>query len=127
MRPGMQTARVFDAAKAGIARQGHSSSCGPLSSPPQSGEYAVKEHEFTVILAGISEITDEAANALFEAGCDDGSPGSCDGVVSVDFHRDAATLEAAIQSAVADVRKAGFQVERVEIYPDSTALTAKAS
>jgi hypothetical protein len=86
----------------------------------------VKEHEFTVILDGISEITDEAANALYEAGCDDGSPGSCDGVVSVDFHRDAPTLESAIQSAVADIRKAGYQVQRVEIYPDSSAIAAKA-
>ena len=87
----------------------------------------MKEQEFTVILAGISEITDEAANALYEAGCDDGSPGSCDGVVSVDFHRDAPTLESAIQSAVADIRKAGYQVERVEIYPHSSAIAAKAS
>ena len=87
----------------------------------------MKEHEFTVILEGISEITDEAANALYEAGCDDGSPGSCDGVVSVDFHRDAPTLESAIQSAVADIRKAGYQVQRVEIYPDSSAIAARAS
>ncbi len=87
----------------------------------------MKEHEFTVILDGISEITDEAANALYEAGCDDGSPGSCDGVVSVDFHRDAPTLESAIQSAVADILKAGYQVQRVEIYPDSSAIAAKAS
>jgi hypothetical protein len=87
----------------------------------------VKEHEFTVILADITEISDEAANALYEAGCDDGSPGSCDGVVSVDFHRDAPTLESAIQSAVADIRKAGFQVQRIEIYPDAPAIAAKAS
>lgn len=87
----------------------------------------MKEHEFTVILAGISEITDAAADALYKAGCDDGSPGSCDGVVSVDFHRDAPTLESAIQSAVADIRKAGFQVQRVEIYPDSSAMASKAS
>ena len=87
----------------------------------------MKEHEFTVILTSISEISDEAANSLYEAGCDDGSPGSCDGVVSVDFHRDAPTLESAIHSAVADIRKAGFQVERVEIYPDSSAVGGKAS
>ena len=86
----------------------------------------MKEHEFTVILSDISEITDEAANALYAAGCDDGSPGSCDGVVCVDFHRDAGTLEEAIQSAFADIRRAGFQVDRVEIYPDSL-LATKAS
>lgn len=86
----------------------------------------MKEHEFTLILTGITEMTDEAALALYNAGCDDGSPGSCDGVVSVDFHRDATTLEDAIQSAIRDIRKAGFDIERVEIYPDS-ALAVKAS
>lgn len=86
----------------------------------------MKEHEFTLILAGITEMSDEAAGSLYEAGCDDGSPGSCDGVVSVDFHRDASTLEDAIRSAIRDVRKAGFDIDRVEIYPDSE-LAAKAS
>ena len=75
----------------------------------------MKEHEFTVILAGISQITEEAANALYVAGCDDGSPGSCDGLLSVDFHRDAPSLEDAIRSATADIRNAGFQVDRIEI------------
>ncbi len=84
----------------------------------------MKEHEFTIVLAGIAEITDEAANALYEVGCDDGSPSSCDGVVSVDFHRDAASLEGAIQSAIADIRKAGFDIERVEIYPDALPQSA---
>jgi hypothetical protein len=87
----------------------------------------MKEHEFTVILAGISEISDEAAGALYEAGCDDGSPGSCEGVVSVDFHRDATTLEEAIQSAIVDIRKAGFGIKRVEIYPDALAQALRAS
>ncbi len=87
----------------------------------------MKEHEFTVMLTGISEISDEAANALFEAGCDDGSPGSCDGVVSIDFHRDGPTLETAIQSAISDIRKAGFEIDRVEIYPDSLNVGAMAS
>lgn len=86
----------------------------------------MKEYEFTLILTGVSEITDDAAVALYEAGCDDGSPGSCDGVCSVDFHRDAASLEEAIQSAISDVRKAGFEIDRVEIYRDSV-LAAKAS
>jgi hypothetical protein len=86
----------------------------------------VKEHEFTLILTDISEMTDEVASALYEAGCDDSSPGSCDGVASVDFHRDAETLEEAIQSAIRDVRKAGFEIDRVEIYRDAV-LAARAS
>ena len=34
---------------------------------------------------------------------------------------------AALDIIAADIRKAGFQVERVEIYPDSSAVGAKAS
>jgi hypothetical protein len=74
----------------------------------------MQTHEFTLILAGITEVTDEAADALFEAGCDDGSFASRDGVAFVMFHRDATTLRNAIDSAIADVKKAGFGVLRVE-------------
>ena len=73
------------------------------------------KYEFTLILKGSPELTDEVANALFEAGCDDGSPGTCDGVFSIDFHRDADSLEAAILSAMMNVKTAGYEVDRVEI------------
>jgi hypothetical protein len=52
---------------------------------------------------------------LFASGCDDGTPGTCNGVFSIDFHREAPSLEAAIQSAVKNVQAAGYEVERVEI------------
>ena len=45
------------------------------------------EHEFTLILDGISELTPEIFDALFEAGCDDATMSSRDGVVSLDFGR----------------------------------------
>jgi hypothetical protein len=70
---------------------------------------------FTVILADLPEMTEEAANALYDAGCDDGSPGSCEGVSHVAFDREAASLEEAIRSAVADVRRAGYDVARIEM------------
>jgi hypothetical protein len=73
------------------------------------------KYEFTVFLAGLTEITEEAAEALYEAGCDDASPASCDGAVWSTFHREAPSLEHAIRSALADITKAGYQVERVEI------------
>ena len=79
-------------------------------------------HEFRIILADAEEIVDDLthdkfvtmANALFEAGCDDGSPGASGGIVTVDFHREAGSLRDAIESAVADVESAGYLVERVE-------------
>jgi hypothetical protein len=67
-----------------------------------------------VILSGIHEVTEEAANALFEAGCDDGSFASRDGIAFVMFDREAATLREAIESAIADVKAAGFGALRVE-------------
>jgi len=79
-------------------------------------------HRFTLILTGLTEMTDAAANALYEAGCDDGTPGSSDGVAFVGFDREATDLSHAIRSAVADVRKAGFDIVRVEIEADDLAL-----
>ena len=82
------------------------------------------KYEFTVFLDGLTEITEEAANALFEAGCDDASPASRDGQVWSTFHRQAPSLEAAIRSAVRDVNKAGFQVHHVELGTDAVAELA---
>ena len=78
-------------------------------------------YEFTMILSKGTELTDDLAEALFEAGCDDGSPGSCEGVVSIDFHREAESLEAAIRSAIADVQKTGCTVAQVTLEADSLA------
>ncbi len=67
------------------------------------------------ILKGQLELTEEIADRLFEAGCDDGTPGTCNGVFSIDFHREANSLEEAIRSAIANVKSAGYRIERVEI------------
>jgi hypothetical protein len=75
----------------------------------------MKKYQFRLILKGSLELTEEIADDLFEAGCDDGTPGTCNGVFSIDFHRGANSLEAAINSAIANVRTAGYEVERVEI------------
>ena len=71
--------------------------------------------EFTVMLAGVDEITPELANALFEAGCNDGTAGSSCGIATVSFSREAPLLEEAIRSAIADVQRAGCHVECVQI------------
>ena len=73
------------------------------------------KYEFTLILRGPLELTEDIADELFEAGCDDGTPGTCEGVFSIDFHREAESLEQAIRSAIGNVKTAGYQVERVEI------------
>lgn len=79
------------------------------------------KYEFTLILSGPLELTEEIADELFEAGCDDGTPGTCDGVFSIDFHRDASSLEEAIRSAIANVKSAGYEVERTEMEAEAVA------
>ncbi|HMP05264.1 MAG TPA: hypothetical protein PJ982_02850 [Lacipirellulaceae bacterium] len=81
-------------------------------------------YEFTLIVAGSHDLTDEVADRLFESGCDDGTPGTCGGVFSIDFHREGRSLEAAIRAAIADVNSAGFDVERVEIRASSFPISA---
>jgi hypothetical protein len=72
-------------------------------------------YSFTLTLAGVDVITPEMADALFEAGCDDSTPASRDGLVLVHFDREAVSLGDALGSAVKDVEKAGYKVARVEV------------
>ena len=82
------------------------------------------KYEFTLVLRGDMELTEEIADELFAAGCDDATPGTCDGVFEIDFHRQASSLEAAIQSAIANVKAAGHEVERVQIEADAMPQSA---
>jgi hypothetical protein len=82
----------------------------------------MQTHSFKIILADVDDVVDdltqkkfvEMSNALYEAGCDDGSPGMSAGVASIDFDREAGSLRRAIASAIGDVEKAGYRVARVE-------------
>lgn len=82
------------------------------------------KYHFTLILKGQLDLTEEIADALFEAGCADGTPGTCEGVFSIDFHREADSLEEAIRSAMVNVQTAGYEVERVEIAAEAVPQSA---
>jgi hypothetical protein len=82
----------------------------------------MKTYDFTLILSPGTELTEELAELLFEVGCNDCSPSSCNCIVSIDFHRESESLESAIRSAIADVQKAHCTVARVEIAVDAAAL-----
>ena len=58
-------------------------------------------------------MTDSLCDRLFEAGCDDASPGVTAGVTDIPFDRRAASLEEAVRSAIAQVRAVGLEVESV--------------
>jgi hypothetical protein len=72
------------------------------------------KYEFSLVLAA-PDVSDEEADKLYEAGCDDGSILSRGDVTVVQFDREAPTLDEALASAIRDVESAGFQVDRVEI------------
>lgn len=71
-------------------------------------------HHFTLIVDG-PDVQDEALiDALFEAGCEDALVGRAEGIQYVEFDREAARLDDAILSAVADVEKVpGVTVARI--------------
>ena len=71
--------------------------------------------DFTVILVPGTDLSEDVAEALFEAGCDDCSPVVTNGVPLLYFHREAANLHEAIRSAVAEVQRAGCKVAQVRI------------
>lgn len=79
----------------------------------------MERHEFQLVLAGVDEMTEGVSSALYEAGCDDGTPFSAGGVAAVGFTREAESLEEAVRSAIADVERAGYTVDRVESADES--------
>ena len=76
----------------------------------------MKEHEFTLVLT--ADPNEDEADKMYGT-FNDGTISTIAGVPQVHFHREAGSLEEAIRSAIGDVRSTGFEVERVEMEPNS--------
>jgi hypothetical protein len=76
----------------------------------------MRNHKFTLILSGVSDLTPELADALYEATGGDIEFNLRNGVAFLEFDRSAPTLRDAITSAIRDVEGAevGVRVVRVE-------------
>ena len=74
----------------------------------------MKEFEFIIVASGIDISGDEGVDRFFEAGCDDATISLQNGVIILDFCREAKNYVHALVSAWRDVRKAGANVLRVE-------------
>jgi hypothetical protein len=72
------------------------------------------KYEFSLIPTDL-EVTDEDADKLYEAGCNDSSILTRDGVTRLQFDRQASNLDEALASAIQNVERAGLAVARVEI------------
>ncbi|REJ71516.1 MAG: hypothetical protein DWQ34_05195 [Planctomycetota bacterium] len=79
----------------------------------------MKDHEFTLVLT--ADPDEDDANKMYGA-FNDGTISTIAGVPQIRFHRQAASLEEAIRSAIGDVRSIGFDVDHVELTPSDILL-----
>ncbi|WP_342627186.1 hypothetical protein AAC691_12920 [Nguyenibacter vanlangensis] len=77
----------------------------------------MKTYEFSIIASGLDEAADDFEGRFYDNGCDDATVSFQKGNIILDFAREAESLNSAIESAIADVRRAGAKVERVEPDP----------
>ena len=73
------------------------------------------DYDFTLVLTGISDLTDEVIDALFESGCDDGTISMRSGRPFITFSRQAPSMKSAILSAIDNVRKAGVGADVLRV------------
>ena len=74
-----------------------------------------REHDFTLVLTGLSELSTESIDALYAAGCDDATLAVRCGRVFATFSRSAESLKDAIVSAVLCVRRAGIGADVLRV------------
>ncbi len=71
--------------------------------------------QFTITIKDLEEFSDAQCDALYEAGCSDGTLCSCSGTAYIHFDRESESLEKAIRSAIADIGTAGLEIDHIEI------------
>jgi len=85
----------------------------------------MSSQQFTLILAGVSEITPELANALYEATGGDIELNMREGVAFLEFDRAAPSLRDAVRSAIAQVEGAGLGIRVVRVESEAANVIAK--
>ncbi len=73
-----------------------------------------RTYTFSLVLTA-SRLRTKDCDALYEAGCDDGTIVTRNKITFIAFDRKAVSLERAIRTATANVRAAGFEVKQVEM------------
>ena len=86
------------------------------TNPRSECEYE-HEHDFALVLSGVTELTQEVQDALFEAGCDDATISVRAGRVYITFSRNGRSAKNAILTAIQNVKNArvGADVLRVDV------------
>lgn len=85
----------------------------------------MKTHTFTLILSGVSELTAELADSLYEATGGDVELNLRDGVAFLEFELQGPSLRKVITTAIRDVENAGVGVRVVRVESESANIIAK--
>jgi hypothetical protein len=85
----------------------------------------MKTHKFTLILSGVSEITPDLADALYEATGGDVEFNMRNGVGYLEFERPARTLSEAIRSAIRQVEESTTGVRVIRVESEAANIIAK--
>lgn len=82
----------------------------------------MSEFDFALIVSGVPELTEDVANSLFEAGCDDATVSMQYGLLYLEFSRSAPTRQEGIASAIRDITSADIGVS-VRLIDDCSLVT----
>ena len=85
----------------------------------------MNDHRFTFILSGVSEITLELADTLYNATAGDIELNVRDGVAFLEFDRASFSLQAAVTSAISQVQRAGVGARVVRVESQAANTIAK--
>ncbi len=85
----------------------------------------MNKYQFTVILAGVAEITADLADALYSATGGDIELNMRNDVAYIEFDRAAESLREAVSSAIAQVEGAGVGVRVIRVESDAANTIAK--
>jgi hypothetical protein len=79
---------------------------------------------FTLTIEGADVLTDDALDALYDAGCDDATFGISNGVQTAEFDREAADFADAVSSAIKAIESAIPGARVVDIHRDRDVAAA---
>ena len=85
----------------------------------------VRLHHFTFILAAPAGISPELEDAMFQAGCDDALLFQQNGILHLEFEREAPSLKDAVSSAMAAITSARVPVDIAGVEPGDIVTAAE--
>ncbi len=74
-------------------------------------------HRFTLVYANAGDLPENYEGPIFEAGCDDALVCTRDGLLLLDFDRDASSFREALTSAIDAVERCELPIQLVRVEP----------